>query len=194
MTINYMLLSTDPDPEKAQIRLSEIEHATSLATDLARKLVRFSGGSSHRRELLVLSEIMPSLINLLSRLIGSEVKLNFRAPTDLWPIVTDRSEFENSIINLAANARDAMSRSETRQLNITAENTTYAEDAGLSSNVPPGRYVKIIIEDTGCGMSDDVRQRAFDLFFSTKNQSGFGRAWPCHCLWICKSESRAYLY
>nr|MBA3761338.1 response regulator [Gemmatimonadales bacterium] len=112
-------------------------------------------------------DALSDLTMLLRRLIGEKVKLEVVHGRDLWPVKVDISQFEQVIVNLAVNARDAMP--EGGKLTIETCNA-HLDDAYAASTreVRPGQYVCICVSDTGTGMTPDVIARAFDPFFTTK--------------------------
>jgi CheY-like chemotaxis protein len=115
---------------------------------------------------------------MLHRVLGEHIALETVAAAGLWRVQADVNQLENSILNLAVNARDAMP--EGGQLTIETQNAfldeAYAQARG---DVAPGQYVMIAVTDTGCGMTADVRERVFEPFFTTKPQghgTGLGLA------------------
>jgi two-component system cell cycle sensor histidine kinase/response regulator CckA len=105
---------------------------------------------------------------LLRRLIGERVTLDL-APTKggLWPVKADQSQFEQVIVNLAVNARDAMPNG--GKLTLRAANVSTAESPELApKGVTPGEYVLIEVKDSGTGIPPEVIDRIFEPFFSTK--------------------------
>ncbi len=141
--------------------------AARRAASLTQRLLAFS-----RRQPLDSRPVdMVASINGLESMIkttcGENIALQLSFASDLWPALTDAHQFENAVLNLAINARDAMPSGGT--LRITADNVHL--DAAANHTVPSlddGDYVCVAVSDTGTGMSDDVLNRAFDPFFTTK--------------------------
>jgi two-component system cell cycle sensor histidine kinase/response regulator CckA len=104
---------------------------------------------------------------LLRRLIGEKVKLDLVHGRDLWPVKVDVSQFEQVIVNLAVNARDAMPAGGT--LTVRTGNVTTQEAERLSyKGMPAADYVRIDVTDTGTGIPADIVDKIFEPFFSTK--------------------------
>jgi CheY-like chemotaxis protein len=102
--------------------------------------------------------------DLLDRTLGERIKVRVDLARDTWPIYVDAHQLENAIVNLAVNARDAMDGQGV--LRITTENV--ALGANQVGDIRAGEYVKISVSDTGCGMTQEVLDRAFEPFFTTK--------------------------
>jgi two-component system cell cycle sensor histidine kinase/response regulator CckA len=116
---------------------------------------------------LDLGDALSDLTMLLRRLIGEKVKLDLVHGRDLWPVKVDVSQFEQVIVNLAVNARDAMP--DGGKLTVRTANLTSDESAGLAyKGMPPADYVRIDISDTGTGIPPDIVDKIFEPFFSTK--------------------------
>jgi two-component system cell cycle sensor histidine kinase/response regulator CckA len=104
---------------------------------------------------------------LLRRLIGEKVKLDLVHGRDLWPVKVDVSQFEQVIVNLAVNARDAMpdgGKLTVRTANLSAEESAHLAYKGM----PAADYVRIDISDTGTGIAPEIVDKIFEPFFSTK--------------------------
>ena len=110
---------------------------------------------------------MLGIAELLKRSLGDKVMLTTVLDSALWSTRADPSEFENAVLNLAINGRDAMPKG--GKLVIETSNVT----AG-AEDLQPGEYVRITVSDTGVGMSPDVVKRAFEPFFTTKEGRGTG--------------------
>jgi two-component system cell cycle sensor histidine kinase/response regulator CckA len=116
---------------------------------------------------LALGDALSDLTMLLRRLIGEKVKLDLLHGRDLWPVKVDVSQFEQVIVNLAVNARDAMP--DGGKLTVKTANVTADESAQLSyKGLPVADYVRIDIADTGTGIPADIVDKIFEPFFSTK--------------------------
>jgi len=146
----------------------QIKHSSNRATSLVKQLLAFS-----RQQTLVpgtfdMGERLSELTNLLKRSIGPSVELEVRHGRDLWLIRADPAYFDNMIINLAVNARDAMpegGKLVLRTQNITPEDCTTLPIEDL----PAAEYVLLEASDTGTGMPPEIREKIFEPFFTTKD-------------------------
>jgi hypothetical protein len=108
---------------------------------------------------------------LLSKAVGQNAELQLHMASSIWPISVDKLYFENSLINLCINARDATE--EHGQITLTAENVL------LKRASHAGDYVMISVADNGMGMSEEIKARIFDMFFTTKPEGkGAGLGLP----------------
>ena len=117
--------------------------------------------------MLDLGEVLSDLTMLLRRLIGEKVTLDVVHGRDLWPVKVDISQFEQVVVNLAVNARDAMSeggRLTLRTTNVTAKECERYHAKGM----PAADYVLVEVGDTGTGIPEAILDKIFDPFFSTK--------------------------
>jgi CheY-like chemotaxis protein len=104
---------------------------------------------------------------MLRRVLGEDIDIRFRKADQLWPALADASQLETAILNLAVNARDAMSSG--GRLTIETANATLDEDyTAHNAEVRPGDYVMLAVSDTGMGMTPEVLEHAFDPYFTTK--------------------------
>ncbi|HEX9327158.1 MAG TPA: ATP-binding protein, partial [Reyranella sp.] len=134
---------------------------------LVRQLLAFSRRQTLRPQVLDLGDALSDLTMLLRRLIGEKVKLDLVHGRDLWPVKVDVSQFEQVVVNLAVNARDAMP--DGGKLTVKTANVSADESAQLSyKGMPAADYVRIDISDTGTGIPADIVDKIFEPFFSTK--------------------------
>jgi two-component system cell cycle sensor histidine kinase/response regulator CckA len=145
----------------------QIKQNANRAANLVRQLLAFSRQQSLQPKTVDVTEILSEISALLRRLIGVNIKLNLVHGQKLYPIKADISQFEQIMINMAVNARDAMRGSGV--LTIKTRNFSCVQKTQIHHDImPKGEYVLIEIEDTGCGISPDIIDRIFEPFFSTK--------------------------
>ncbi len=114
------------------------------------------------------TKLVGDLAEMLLRTLGATIDLNIKTGTDLWFATIDPNQFENALLNLAINARDAMQQGGT--LTIETNNTTLDEAySEHHEEVAPGDYVTVCVADTGCGISPQVLEKVFEPFFTTKD-------------------------
>jgi len=159
-----------PDFEPADRRhadIAEIQKAGIRAAGLTRQLLAFSRKEIIQPTRLDLNTIVAEIRVLLERLIGEDVKVLVGAGRALSPVVCDRGQVEQIILNLAVNARDAMPKGGT--LTIATANVQLDEDGARAHHgLKAGRYVALTVTDTGTGITPAVQARLFEPFFTTK--------------------------
>ena len=163
---DFLLMNHRPtDPAFQDIM--NIKQNANRAAGLVRQLLAFSRQQTLRPQLLQLGDLLSELSILLGRLLGENIELKLDQASGLWPVKADLHQFEQVIINLAVNSRDAMPGG--GKLTIRTANVDERESRELGSRqILPGEYVLIEVRDTGCGMSEEVKQKIFEPFFSTK--------------------------
>ena len=147
--------------------VSEIAKSGDKAASLTRQLLAYS-----RKQRLEARCWNPNLIvaemgAILRRLIGEDIELVCELAADVGAVKVDRGQFEQILLNLAVNARDAMAGG--GRLVIRTENVARAAtfEAALAGK-PPGPQVRLSVSDTGCGMTREVQARIFEPFYTTK--------------------------
>ncbi|MBA1157882.1 cell cycle histidine kinase CckA [Microvirga mediterraneensis] len=147
--------------------IMQIKQNANRAASLVRQLLAFSRRQTLRPEVLNLNDRLYDLSMLLKRLLGERVELDLSHGRDLWFVKADVNQFEQVVVNLAVNARDAMPNG--GKLAIRTANISAAEAARLNvSAMPPADYVVVEVSDTGSGMTPDVVEKIFEPFFTTK--------------------------
>ena len=158
------------DDEQARSLLRDAMDAGWRGAELSQRLLAFSRRQMLEPEIVLVGSLVKGMESLLRRTLGASIDIEISLPESLPPILVDRAQLENAILNLAINARDAMP--DGGQLGIRATRFKADEDyAAVRPDAAPGRYVMIEVSDTGTGMSREVRERAFEPFFTTKDAS-----------------------
>jgi len=153
------------DPSFADIQ--QIQQNANRATNLVRQLLAFSRKQTLAPVRLDVADALNDLSHLLGRLIGEKIELKLEHGRELRPVRVDRGQFDQVIVNLAVNARDAMPRGG----QLTIRTSTFKLNVAVQRGhdlVPPGRYVLIEVVDTGTGIRKEDMERIFEPFFSTK--------------------------
>ncbi len=157
------------DPLRSKVQ--EIKKAGDRATSLTRQLLAFS-----RRQVLAPRVFSPNAVvsdmeKMLRRLIGEDIELVTVHDSSIGCVKADLGQFEQVVLNLAVNARDAMPKGGRLTIATAAQ---YLEEGALQG-LPAGRYAVLSVEDTGCGMDEETRSRIFEPFYTTKEQgTGLG--------------------
>jgi two-component system, cell cycle sensor histidine kinase and response regulator CckA len=164
---DFLLSSHRPtDPSFKDIR--QIKATAERAAGLTRQLLAFSRRQTLRPQVLQLGDALSELQMLLRRVVGEKNELELRHGRDLWFVKADLTQFEQVVINLVVNARDAMADAGGR-VQIRTRNVSRAECASFEEqHLPAADYVLIEVEDTGAGIPPDVMEKIFEPFFTTK--------------------------
>jgi PAS domain S-box-containing protein len=168
--------SLDPDDPKAE-DVAEIIKAAERSAALTGQLLAFSRKQVLIPAIIDVNTLVRDTSVLLRRVIGEHIDLVTRLTPDLEPVSADRTQLEQIVINLAANARDAMPSG--GRLTIETSNTTIDAADFTDRASDRGRYVMLAVSDTGMGMDAETKLRVFEPFFTTKEQgrgTGLGLA------------------
>ncbi|HVP67914.1 MAG TPA: PAS domain S-box protein [Anaeromyxobacteraceae bacterium] len=147
--------------------LQEIEQAAQHARELTRQLLAFSRRQVISPKALDLNELLSGRQRTLARLIGEDIQLAFLPAQDLWRVSLDPSQFEQILVNLVVNARDAMPRG--GRLTIETANVRIDEAyCRLNAGFRTGDHVRLSVSDEGVGIDKETLPRIFEPFFTTK--------------------------
>jgi signal transduction histidine kinase/CHASE1-domain containing sensor protein len=161
-----------PDGESSA-DLAEIANATQKATDLTRQLLAFSRRQVMSPRVLDLNAVIEQSRRMLVRVLGEDIRIDLQPGQGLDRVRIDPGQFDQVFMNLAVNARDAMTGGGV--LTIRTGNLDLSDhDARSIPDAAPGRYVRVTIADTGCGMTPEIRRQIFEPFFTTKGRQGTG--------------------
>ncbi|MFH2005889.1 MAG: PAS domain S-box protein [bacterium] len=157
------------DDAELRADVQEIIDAGEKATSLTRQLLAFGRRQVIMPKVLDLNGLIANLERMMRRLLGEDIQVSAQLAKGLHSVYVDPGQIEQVILNLAVNARDAMP--EGGALTITTENITLDWEAcAVIPEASSGRHVRIIVEDSGAGMTQHVQSRIFEPFFSTKGQ------------------------
>ena len=142
--------------------------AVDRGAKLTRQLLAFARRQPLEPKPIAIRDQLLAMSELMARTLRPDIRLEVDIAPDLWTVEVDQTQFEVTILNILANARDAMP--EPGVLTIRARNTN--RSAGVDPGELTGAYVALSVEDTGAGMSPDTVARAFEPFFTTKQANG----------------------
>jgi len=155
------LAQGNPDVQRY---LDSANEGIDRAATLTRRLLAFSRRQPLSPVPVSISDLAAGMSEMVRHSVGERIRIEWRLNA-LWKTVCDANQMESAILNLAINARDAMPDGGT----LTIETSDVRlDDKACGADLPPGDYVELRIVDTGTGMSDEVRKRALDPFFTTK--------------------------
>jgi len=142
--------------------------AALRGAELTHRLLAFSRQQALDAQETQINELLPEFLQLAERTIGADISIELNLAADLWPTLVDAGQFENSLLNLAINARDAMPDGG-RLLIETANQVLQDDDAAVYEDLKSGDYVMVAVGDNGTGMPAKVLERVFEPFYTTKD-------------------------
>ncbi len=192
LSSDHLLLQARP-ADASFADLMEIKRNANRAAVLVRQLLAFSRKQTMRPAVLNLTDVIGDLRMLVDRLIsGTNVKLEVDYGRDLWPVKTDLSQFEQVLINLCVNARDAMPQG--GKIKIITRNMDASEVVSLGrSDLPAEDLVMIEVADTGTGIPPEIMDKIFEPFFTTK-EVGKGTGLGLSMVYGIVKQSGGYIY
>jgi len=192
LSSDHLLLQARPS-DASFADLMEIKRNANRAAVLVRQLLAFSRKQTMRPTVLNLTDVVGDLRMLVDRLIsGTNVKLEVDYGRDLWAVRTDLSQFEQVLINLCVNARDAMPQGGTiliKTRNVSAEEASSFHQADL----PAEDFVMVEVSDTGTGIPPEIMDKIFEPFFTTK-EVGKGTGLGLSMVYGIVKQSGGYIY
>ncbi len=176
---NISLLEKKADLDETALKhVYAVERAARRAVELTRKMLDFSRKEAGSIETVNINALIQDIHNLLAQSITPGITIDYHFDPELWNTDIDTGDFENVLVNLIINARDALDG----QGSISIETRNKVIDAEFCRKLPdasPGQYVELAVSDNGCGIPHDVQNKMFDPFFTTKEQgkgTGLGLA------------------
>jgi PAS domain S-box-containing protein len=170
--------AADPAGQTTLADIEQVQMAAQRASGLTHQLLAFARREVLQPRVLNLNEVVAGVLKLLQRTLGEHIGLLTDLDPELELVLADPGQIEQILVNLAVNARDAMTGGGTLTI-ATGNAEVDPAYAASRANLPPGQYVALKVSDNGPGMSPEVIDRAFEPFFTTKPKgigSGLGLA------------------
>lgn len=168
------LLKEEFDPREGRRieYVNEIVSAGDRARKLTSKLLAFARKAPSVKEIANANNLIQGIQHMLEKTLTLRIQLDLQLEEGLWLVSVDRAGFEDAILNMSINSMHAMPNGGT--IRLITKNVELSSTKAKSLDLPLGDYVSVTVRDTGMGMSEEVRQKIFDPFFSTKGSLGTG--------------------
>ncbi len=179
--MGFTELAIDDAWDNPHIRheMEQVLKAGLRGRDLVRQILAFSRKSEGKRQAVSMTKALEETLSLLRASLPSTIKMTLAITTTDDYVLADPAQPQQVLLNLATNAADAM-QERGGELTIELSSAMFGEHSRLPDpDMERGAYVRLAVKDTGCGMTEDVRERVFDPFFTTKERgkgTGMGLA------------------
>jgi two-component system cell cycle sensor histidine kinase/response regulator CckA len=165
--MGLQLLQKERQDEETQRMLSVMEENTHRGADMVRQVLLFCRGRDSEQESLSPGPLMQEVERIVRQTFSKSIDVAALVPADVWPVLGNATQLHQVLLNLCVNARDAMPNG--GELTLAADNVELTEaEAGQIPNGVPGRFVMLLVSDTGCGIPPELQTRIFEPFFTTK--------------------------
>jgi two-component system cell cycle sensor histidine kinase/response regulator CckA len=172
--------------------LKEIQNAGKRSADLTRQLLAFARKQNIAPKVLDLNDTIAGMLKMLKRMIGENICLNWLPSENLWPVMMDPSQLDQTLANLCVNARDAIH--DTGTIAIKTRNCVLDEEfCGSHAGCVPGEYVQLTVSDDGCGMDEETLSHIFEPFFTTKG-AGVGTGLGLSTVYGAIKQDNGFIY
>lgn len=160
------------DSPKLSRYIHNIHHAGLRGTSLTKKLLSFSRSRTSTPISLNINTMLEGEKHMLEKTLTARINLKLDLFEDLWPVLVDSSDLEDTILNMSINAMHSMK--DNGQLTIKTNNKSISNQEADIIKIAAGNYVSLSLTDTGCGMDKDTMDKIFDPFYTTKGDQGTG--------------------
>jgi PAS domain S-box-containing protein len=188
----FALSGADSEEERRR-DIEEIKKTAENAARLTRQLLTFSRKQAVTPTDLDLNDAIAGMLGMVKRLIGDNIEVVKVAGKDLATIWADPGQIQQVLLNLAVNARDAMPDGGVLRFETANVHVGEGYIGAASAAIPPGDYVMLAVQDTGIGMTEDVRSRVFEPFFTTK-QPGQGTGLGLSTVYGIVKQAGGYIW
>lgn len=168
---NLELLELElPEEKEAHIRLDSLRRVTRRAISLTQQLLDFSRTHAKHASVCNLNRIIEETSVLMARSLTPGIEVQYRLAPELWLTRVDPGEFQDTLMNLVINARDAMKSGGTLVISTCNLSATAVGQEDICAELAPGDYVCVSVEDSGVGMPSNVLEHIFEPFYTTKER------------------------
>jgi PAS domain S-box-containing protein len=165
--MGLQLLQKQRTDEETRRMLSVMEENTHRGADMVKQVLLFSRGREGEKEPLSLGSLVREMERIVRQTFPKTINVAALVPADLWPVLGNATQLHQVLLNLCVNARDAMPHG--GELTLAADNVNLdAAEAAQIPNSTPGRFVMLLVSDTGSGIPPEILPRIFEPFFTTK--------------------------
>ena len=165
--MGLQLLRRQNADDETRRMLAVMEDNTHRSADLVKQVLLFARGREGEREPLAAGGLLRELERIARQTFPKSINVGALVPEDLWPVLGNATELHQVLLNLCVNARDAMPAG--GELTLAADNVELATaEAAAIPNARPGKFVMLLVADTGTGIPPEILPRIFDPFFTTK--------------------------
>ena len=188
---SQLISDTTHDPTVKE-QIGDIESAADKAASLTRQLLAFSRRQVMQPKVVSLNSVFQDMEKLLRRMIGEDIEFRAELGSSLPTVIADPAQIEQVIMNLVANARDAMPRG--GRITLRTSNVVLDEEYSRTHlDAPPGDYVLLEVSDTGVGMNRTTQARIFEPFYTTK-EPGKGTGLGLSTVYGIVKQSGGYIW
>jgi len=189
--VNLALMDLEPT-QPLYVNMMEIQKAAERSADLTRQLLAFARKQAITPTTVNMNEAVAGMLNMLQRIIGEGITLDWQPEKSVWPVKVDPSQLDQILANLCVNARDALAGSG----KITVKTGNSVIDGNYSADyqgIVPGEYVRITVSDSGCGMDNETLNHIFEPFFTTKD-TGKGTGLGLATVYGAIKQNNGFIY
>ena len=192
---SYSELALDAVPKQSPLeaKIREILQAAKRAAELTRQLLAFSRKQPQALRVVDLNEVISNISKTLPRLIGEDIDFSFDPGEDIGRVRIDPLQLEQILMNLAANARDAMCEGGHLKVETSVVDLNEAYVQTKPAAIPPGRYAVITVSDDGEGIPQEIMPHIFEPFYTTK-PSGKGTGLGLATVYGIVKQNKGYIW
>ena len=161
------LVRYQSDPQDFEEIVEMMQESVDRGARIVNQILSFARGTDEEKSEVDLHHLVDRLFQLIRATFPPGIKVHLNLPDKLWNVMGDETQLEQAVMNLMVNARDAMPHGGGITLRAVNHDVTDVE-AGRHYGVVPGPYVRLSVQDDGCGIPEDILDKIFDPFFTTK--------------------------